>query len=380
MPSEKKFSCVLCADIHIHPHRICSNDGGKDRLKDGLVALAFVSNFAISKSCPLIIAGDLKQREGVWPQDALAGVLEILREVSKAVPIVILSGNGGHDGTSVHSDGRTGIIPFQDLAELYWRPGFCSKFSVPLAIWPWQPTTDALPGFLNHAKAKRARVLVGHGFFEGVSVGSHDYTPRNAPLTMELFGLSKSEQRKRVFDVALFGDIHKRQTLGDPTLSKKGVVVYPGSLYAQRWDELETDKGALYVEMVFFNDYVVDLHIEPVVTPHPRFRVIDLTNSKVEDHAWESFSGDFVRVVCPPLFSSDILKSLRERSKCRVFEALPSQGQTPKSERRASITPDMSERDLVKNYILSNPPPDYLPVRDVAKFGLEAWTASRRLK
>lgn len=45
---------IVTADTHVHPFRLCSRDGGKDRLRDGLSALHQSLDMARSHGCPWV--------------------------------------------------------------------------------------------------------------------------------------------------------------------------------------------------------------------------------------------------------------------------------------------------------------------------------------
>src|SRR5437016_8113325 len=100
---------VVTADVHLHPYRICSKDGGHDRLLDGLSALRQTLELAQKQRAAWVMAGDFKQPKTMWPQEALTGALEVLRGFPD-VDKIMLAGN--HDARGL---GGTGLAPFATI-------------------------------------------------------------------------------------------------------------------------------------------------------------------------------------------------------------------------------------------------------------------------
>jgi DNA repair exonuclease SbcCD nuclease subunit len=356
---------IFTADWHIHPWRECSQDAGADRLADGLYCVRQILAEAQRRNCPVVFGGDMKQIKGQWPVPVLNGIIELLHE-HHDVDVFAISGN--HDGIV---DGRSGLAALNELPNFH-------LFDVPtvraapwdgaeqVAYWPWQPMLDGLPAFLQRAKRAKARVLVAHAFLSGASVGPDFVRVSKAEGTLEQFGLAG---KGRVFQLGLFGDIHKRQKLGAST--QAATVWYAGSPSGQNWGERELDKGALLVDLDAET-------IEPILITAPRFRVVDATTLTAKalegmlyrGHSTEfagDWTGDFVRMLVGPRVDGEVLERIREASKARAFQVVIQR--EARTERRAEVHAAMSHGELLEKYVKARPPEDGLSAKAVLEAG-----------
>jgi DNA repair exonuclease SbcCD nuclease subunit len=333
---------VLTADIHLHPHRQCSNDGGKDRLNDGLSVLRQTLEAAKERDCPWVFLGDLKHVKGVWHQEALNRAMNIFDMGSiRHVPKLMVHGN--HDGIA----GGSGLLPFKNLNNMTVidKPMVFNWQGVMrnVAVWPHQYDISEMPEFLQEAKAAKAKVFLGHIFLADSVVGPRDKVIVKG-ARMEHIGLGED----KTFDWAFLGDVHKAQTLGS---EDEGIAIYPGSPLALNWGELETDKGCLYV------DTSKSSAVELIPIKAPRFRVFDFTKPNVPDPGSKELSeyeGDFVRVIVGPRTIASFVEEFRKASKPRWFQAIVRQ-EDADVEKRSEVHAGMSRGDMLTEYVKVRP-------------------------
>jgi len=287
-------------------------------------------------------------------------MLRLMRKY-KRVPKYILSGNGSHDGIGKETTGETGVAPFRPYATVISSPEIVEIDGERVACWPWQPDKVLLEEFLKDARQAGARILVAHAFLQGAVVGPEDYRPAEAPFSLDDFGLLGST-KKRAFDWGFFGDIHKRQRLGDPNRARSATVWYPGSPYAQNWGERELDKGCLYVD-------TEKKIVEPITIDAPRYRVFD---SELPKKASE-VKGDFVRVIMTETMARKFVPQLEElRETARHFE-LVLHRETTESDRRVNVSAAMSGKELLRAYIKATPPEEGIPLKRLGSVGYKLW-------
>jgi len=359
-------SFIHTADWHLHRFRSCSKNNGLDRLNDGLSVVEQIFDYASEYECPIVVAGDLKQQKGTWDQLALSGLIDICERHSH-VQVLALSGNGNHDGTGKETTGESALAPLRLHMRCHSEP-FVGRLDIfdemPIALWPWQPTLEALPQFLRDAEFHGARILFGHGMFEGSAVGPIEYRPSGAPLKLSDFGLS-GPPKNRKFDAAFFGDVHKKQKLGG--------VYYCGSPYAQNWGEREIDKGVYFVEIDWNAEKgrIDSIKATELRIKAPRYRVIDLSKRLPSKVPWGKFKDDFVRVLVPVGMSLNT-EQVQEETKARWLEFRPIR-KVQKIERKEEINAAMSPVDIIEGYVRAVPPGEEFSARDVAKLGLKLW-------
>ncbi len=350
---------VATSDLHVHPFKIGSADGGADRLADGLAALRQSLEGARRARCPWLFCGDLKQPKHVWPQDALNGVIDLMASYGD-VPKFLLPGN--HDG--VFGEFGSGLAPFGEMATVYDEPDVLQWKGLNLAFWPYgSKRLSELPAFFVRAmnELPAPRILVAHLMFRGVALGPTDAHLPGAGATVEDFAIGK------VFDLAICGDIHKGQiylSLGrgkarawksyteyGKTLFRGvfpirgprewgGEIIYPGSPYMQSWGEVnEWPKGFLLID-------VGTGEVQFVGAKSPRFRAVEVGNwdmlrSLAEDppRHWE---GDVVRLyvaedVLATRGAAGMVDVVRAGAKARDFRAIPRRAPRPGAEPRPVV-------------------------------------------
>ena len=368
---------IFTSDIHIHPYRIGSRDGGMDRLKDGISVLRQSLRLARHRNCPWIFCGDLKMPKTLWPQDALNSTLAAFEEFDD-VPKLLMPGN--HDG--VHGEWGSGLRPFRRLADVIDSPTVMEYHGLQLALWPYgAKRLNEYGAFLELARksGRKFRCLIAHLMVPGVMVGAMD---THLPA-----GIAVPQLLSEVFKVAVLGDIHKGQwwrqagnqrlwswkAYADQIETEKdgawliraggsftGEIFYPGSPYQQSWGEInEWPKGVLEID---FTSGQVIFH--PLVSS--RFRQLDLRTQSLDAIATEVdrdglWQGDFVRVfvgkqAAKPA-AEDLWARVRERSGARSLHVIPHRDPPPT--RMVEIHAGMSERELFETYAKARPLPGF---------------------
>ena len=361
---------VVTADCHVHPWRVCSRDGGRDRLMDALSVLRQSLDLAARHRAAWITLGDFKQPKTSWPQEALTGAHAALR-AHAGLPMVFLEGNHDRKG-----EGGSGLAPFRDVAIVMDELDVLStgdKFAgglrwdgPNLVCAPW----DADPAEVRRTVEGSRFPLLGHAFLRGASLGPEsDVIGKGVPV--EDFG---------PFPVALFGDVHKGQvrrprknrppewfpfvavvtdeeaTIDPPwVVGRKGFcgeVYYPGSPYQQNWGERnDGPKGALLVD---FEEQTVELH--PLESP--RFIRLEVDDDGVERllAAREGAAGQFLTVVYTGGNARTAAAALGPvAEEARVFQFVTA----PKAEAgsvRADINAGMGRGEMLARYMDARPP------------------------
>jgi len=283
---------VVTADVHVHPYPICSRDHGADRLRDGLATLRQSLDLAMKHDALWIMAGDFKMPKTNWPQEALTGAHEILREYHLVAKYMIA---GNHDALGL---GGSGLSPFMDCVTVIERE---AEEHRGILFVPYG--ADLTP-----VKKNKHLPIVSHGFIKGVFLGPEDVRKPDKGVDIEDYG---------PFPVAFFGDIHKAQyrVPADPTIGRnaawlpiskaglvrgkglggpgwKGEVFYPGSPYMQNWGERNDGvKGFL----------VADLktgQVDMVESNAPRFLHVELVDCEMlPNDLINAGTENFVRII-----------------------------------------------------------------------------------
>jgi hypothetical protein len=364
-----KLVCV--ADVHLHPYRICSRDGGHDRLMDGLGALRQSLDDARELRAVWVMAGDFKMPKTSWPQSALTGALAILRDYDD-VPKVMVAGN--HDAEGI---GGSGLSPFRDVATVVERAEIVTPVEgVELVCAPWNADLKAVRALINARAVHRRPVLVAHAFLQGCMLG-----PEDARIAK---GVPVAEYGD--FAVAIFGDVHKGQMREPATKTKPatwrgypegsgmgraavvrsakpwgGEVFYCGSPYQQNWGERKDGmKGSL----------VVDLktgEVQVRAIDAPRFYHLEFDEGGLRTFAettvWQAYAENFVRIVYtgPPCAALDGVNQLADK-----FRSLQVVHRRPSAERLARVADmhaGMPMPELLRSYMAVRPPVDLDPDR-----------------
>jgi hypothetical protein len=388
---------VVTSDLHLHPFRLCSNDGGRDRLADGLSALEQSLQVALDLNALWIFAGDMKSPRTYWPQEALNGALALFHRFS-SVPKLLLPGN--HDGPRV--PGGSGLQAFTtctntrvvELPTLLpgWAPG--------LAVWPCEADESGLETFVEQAQKTGCKVLLSHGLLSGCKLGPD--SSRGIGLTPERFGIGVANP---AFSLAIFGDVHRGQMFRqyrhqwawqawDETLQAPqsfpakeqvihrgfhGQIIYPGDPYQQNWGEAgEWPKGALIVR-----PDSQEISLQPI--KGPRFIKQDWTGRDLEEFkafilgkfslAGEDLStweGNFVRVTLPPWGDDracqEVLNTVPKVAHTRAFQLIVER--VPRVEVRSRIHAGMEPFQLVSEYVAARPPEEGLDEKAVITAGM----------
>jgi hypothetical protein len=236
------------------------------------------------------MAGDFKQPKTNWPQEALTGAHEILREFGD-VRKIMLAGN--HDAMGL---GGSGLAPFKDVATVI--EGEAEQVSDLLCV-PFGADLKAV-------KTNKHLPIIAHAFIKGAFLGPEDHRLPDKGVDIADYG---------PFPVAFFGDIHNAQfrRSADPlqgrtaawyTINSAGQVrvpgrwlsevYYPGSPYQQNWGERDHVKGVLLVDT---KRGAVDF----VPMNAPRFIHVELTDCEILPEVLLNASqqSDFVRIITP---------------------------------------------------------------------------------
>ena len=360
--AEAEVKIGFTADFHIHPYRLCSRDGGHDRLLDGLLCLRQSLDLARSARAAWVNCGDFKMPKTSWPQEALTGSHEILRKYPDVDKLFVA---GNHDATGL---GGSGLAPFRDCAQVvesaaeYVRVKDSSGLAVTLLCVPWDAALDSL--------SPRGDVpVVAHGFLAGSMLGPEDLRIAKG-TSVEAYGS---------FPFAVFGDVHKGQwrrppdpALGSPAtwfpyFSKppvrkpgawSGEVFYTGSPYQQSWGERnDPPKGGLLVDT---DTGAVSL--EPFLSP----RFVHLEISTVADLELflknrGDYSGDFVRVVYSGPGSSVVGAAEHLGDSFRSYQFIVRRPPAQRSDSRADVHAGMGMDEILAGYVAANPLPDADP-------------------
>lgn len=337
-----EFVCI--ADVHLHPHRQCSNNSGIDRIDDGLLAIRNSLDVARHHNCPWVFLGDLKHIKGIWHQYALNQVLFLLQEFGDVGKLMV---HGNHDGIA----GGSGLFPFKTVknTKVVFKPEMVEfPGTGRVAVWPHQKDTSELAGFVEAAMKTQTKILFGHIFLSNSVVGPTD-RPLVKGTTLTELGVGCP------FEWAFLGDVHKAQVV--PGSKEGGWAVYPGSPVALNWGENELDKGFLYVNL---NKETKQIQPLPVLAP--KFRTVDWSGLSVEEARGEvdkgthkNWKGDFVKLIAPPAVDPNIIQRVMERSQARWFSVtLRKKEKNP--EARTDMHAGMTQEQLLKEYMKTRPP------------------------
>ncbi len=359
---------VVTADVHLHPYRICSRDGGHDRLLDGLSCLRQSLDLARAEKAIWVMLGDFKKPKTLWPQDALTGSLAVLREYDDVIKVMLA---GNHDARGL--DG-SGLSPFKNVAHVVEEPSVVVAGDQMFVCAPWDADRSRVSKILEDARNVGENLpLLAHGFLAGVLLGLEDARLVNKGIPLEEYGL---------FPVAFFGDIHKGQqlvraqnrppawmplhasaTAGVAAVRSagrwRGDVFYPGSPYQQDWGERNDGaKGALLVDLV---KGVVQLHILNA----PRFHHFEVDADGLAAIDFGALFDDFVRVVYTgkPCAALDDLRGAVDRF--RSLEIILRR--VRHEETRVNIRAGMGDAELLAKYMEAKPPPDGVDREQIRK-------------
>jgi DNA repair exonuclease SbcCD nuclease subunit len=360
---------VFTADLHLHPWRLCSRDGGHDRLLDGLSVLRQSLDLARELRAAWVFCGDMKVPKNQWPQSALTGALEIFRKYDDVKKIMV---PGNHDA---RGEGGTGLAPFRDVAEVVERASVVElgdwdnrvgiSSTLPRIVCsPWDSELATVRALLEE---NPGAPLVAHGFLQGCLLG-----PEDARLAKGTPAADYGD-----FPVAFFGDVHKGQwrlpaipprppewfayvegTKIRAAGSWNGEIYYAGSPYQQNWGERnDPPKGALIVD---FKTGEVRLHRLKA----PRYRHLELdqwgleqfVKTPVDESVGLLSKESFVRVIYTGK-PCDALDQVREMGELfRSFQLIARRPSAELVARRADVHAGMATADLLKSYVAARPP------------------------
>ena len=369
---------VCVADLHVHPWRLCSRDGGHDRLLDGLSALRQSLDLAADLGAAWVFAGDMKQPKSTWPQSALTGAHEVLRD-GKYEDVFKLMVVGNHDAWG---EGGTGLAPFKDCATVVEKadiveiddPGGADGGQFVVCA-PWDADRAEVRRLVNdglRGRKDHGLPLVAHGFLQGCMLGPEDARiAKGVPL--EEYGN---------FSVAVFGDVHKcqwrapaRPDLGRPATwfpvteemsirepgPWRGEVYYCGSPYQQNWGERnDGPKGALVVDLGTGEVYNRELK-------SPRYHHLELDEDGLrtfaETSVRQAYAGGFVRVVYAgkPCAALDAARGMGDTGEFRSFQLVIRR--VERSTARAEMHAGMPMGEILRNYVAARPPANLDPAR-----------------
>jgi hypothetical protein len=151
---------VITADVHVHPFKVCSRNNGAERLRAGLTALYQTLDYARQHHAVWVMAGDFKMPKTNWPQEALTGALEVMRDFP-GVEKVMIAGN--HDAMGL---GGSGLQPFRDGCEAIIVEGEAEQIGGMLYV-PYGAN-------LKNVKVNKHLPMVAHAFIQGAVIGAED--------------------------------------------------------------------------------------------------------------------------------------------------------------------------------------------------------------
>lgn len=357
---------IVIADLHLHLYKGESQDGGQDRLRDGLVVLDASLRAAQRHMCPWLNLGDNKMPRAHWPVEVLSGMLSVLRRYPGVKKLIV---RGNHDGDSTHG---SGLLPFAEVATIVDTPSVFSGFGElpPFAVWPHGGDWSEYPRFLKQAEQNKARLLLGHLFLLGAVLGPDEIRLPGAGTPVRQLGVSPEGP----FVLGVFGDVHKAQTWHpkpprwEPGLPLHavdkwaGMALYPGSPYMQSWGERgDGTKGFLHLDLARGC-------VEQMPTEAPQFLLFDVSSAHGEllPPARTSVAGHFVRIRFPAWHAA----ADRERTLARL------RGEAPRT-LHAEVVPDDAETqarvptmhagqplgDLLAEYVKARPLPKESGIR-----------------
>lgn len=354
---------VVTADVHVHPFKVCSNDNGSDRLNDGLGALRQGLELARTHEATWVMAGDFKQPKTNWPQEALTGSHEILRDYDD-VPKIMIAGNHDAEGR-----GGSGLAPFKDCARVVEREAeeidglLCVPFGADLTA----------------VKPNRHLPIVAHAFLQGVFIGPESVRLPGKGVPVENFG---------DFPVAFFGDIHRGQWRepADPKTGRavrwipyedsgvirqagkwRGEIFYPGSPYQQNWGERnDGPKGALVVDLKTGTINLVEFD-------SPRFIHVELA-VPVAVGTLNINQGDFVRIVTDD--AKWTAAAIEEQGLTFRSLQIIQRPRQAKSTARSQIHAGMDRDEMLAGYMKTRPVPPGLDPSQVLDAGKRLWSGA----
>jgi hypothetical protein len=384
---------VITADLHLHPFRLNSRDGGRDRLQDGLSALRQSLEVARQIGGVWVFAGDMKVPRTTWVQEALNGAIAVFEEFPE-VRKVLLPGN--HDGPGL--PGGSGLRAFAPMegVELLGVPTLLPATEPGLAAWPGEADDAGLDAFVEQARREGCGLLLGHGLFTGSVLSSGI---AGVGLDPARFGIGDA------FELAVFGDVHRGQIFNQATgwrafdagaavpadeegsyfVDKRfrGQIVYPGDPYQQNWGEAgEVPKGVLVVEP---GEELIGL----AELEGPRYLALDWSGEAADvfvafvqgaktvggQSVEEAWRGNFVRLLLPEWGDAKAvqaeMKGLPDRVGTRSFQAVVQR--RPPAERRTEVHAGMTGRALLGQYMKAKPPQDLGDPLAVMEAGMRLW-------
>jgi Calcineurin-like phosphoesterase len=343
---------VFVSDLHLHPYRLCSRDGGADRLADGLSCLRQTLELARRYQAAWIFGGDMKAPHTFWPQDALVGALAVLEDFPD-VPKYMVPGN--HDARSQYG---SGLRPFRSVATVVEEPDFLDVQGVGVGFVPW----DAV----GHARFGSADLIVAHAYLVGVTLSTNARPPGK--------GEPVSALHLQGNQFALVGDIHRgqhyRNRWGWRSYTTKdidvgftvevGSVLYPGSPYMQNWGELgDGSKGCLLVDPIKRHAYFVPLR-------SPKY--VRVTWPERPERITETLTGHFVQILAGPWSETDSgrawLQEIRAASNPRWWQVLTQR--VPAERSPVVLHGGLSTDEILTNYVAARPPEGLDPAEVLA--------------
>jgi DNA repair exonuclease SbcCD ATPase subunit len=234
----------------------------------------------------IYLAGDIAHAKLEMSPELVSEIVWLFKECANHCPTILISGN--HDCNMNNSDRLDVLTPIVDALNIQnfhylkdtqvWNCG-----DVAFAVFSIFDNKDNWPKAEDiHAKTK---IALFHGPVDN-SLTDIGYVVSSRHFTTDIFD---------GYDLALLGDIHKRQEMLSPSGCK---VVYAGSLIQQNFGETLNNHGFLcwdldtqtFEAIDIQNDYGyytldVDSGIVPVVSDmpkHPRLRV-RLSNTDTSD-------------------------------------------------------------------------------------------------
>lgn len=232
---------VVTADVHIHPHphgNVYDSQGRSSRVMLTIEALRQPLKMARELNVPLWILGDLLHDKHHVPVEVIKPLLE-LRAEFRSVQVNLLVGN--HERPDKFStvntlswlDDENQWEVFPDVVKVSAARGEIDVYTMP---WYADPTEACalLRQMVSEADQTTPRILLGHGCVDG-ALSDNGFKLSNPRLTPDALWLQS-------FNLVLFGDIHKHQSI-----TENGRGWYVGALHPQNFGERHNPSSFMVV-------------------------------------------------------------------------------------------------------------------------------------
>jgi exonuclease SbcD len=337
---------LLYSDLHAHPWKQYATilpDGMNSRLQDGINCLKQIIAFATTQNIDAVLfGGDLFHTRGRLSVQAFNAVFEAMAGFPRAVPQLLIHGN--HDQAdkegavySIHTlRTLTNVVDKAGWVELETKNGeTLAVMAVPYTenvAHLRELVREPLPPMAGRNKGLIPRILLGHLGVQGAKIGADFVYSNQHDAVIDDLNITG-------FDAVFLGHFHQHQQLAPN-------VWYIGAPMHHNWgDRHDPNRGFLIYD-------TRTRQVERGFLMAPQFCEME------EDQFLRAFnphSGELddaiVRIVTSKPWSEDTLRSYKEQTRARSFEAVTRvSDQTPVS-KRVEITAGMSYPEILQRCI-----------------------------